>query len=156
MCAQVEPQLIPAGFELTVPEPVPDSVTVKVSGNSVNVAVTALAWVMLTVQVPVPEQAPDQPVKLDPVPAVAVSVTEVPPLPKDREQTAPQLIPPMLEDTEPEPVPVFATLRMNPQTSIAAFCVPHWKGWATSGGSTVSMPVPQTRHALLGSGLAPA
>ena len=45
----------------------------------VNVAVTLLAWVMETVQVPVPEQPePDQPVKVEPPAAAAVKVTEVP------------------------------------------------------------------------------
>ena len=43
-----------------------------------NVAVTARACVIDTVQVPVPEQAPLQPAKLAPLPAAAVSVTEVP------------------------------------------------------------------------------
>jgi hypothetical protein len=33
---------------------------------------------MLTVQVPVPVQAPDQPAKVEPAPAAAVNVTLVP------------------------------------------------------------------------------
>jgi hypothetical protein len=75
---QVGEQLIPSGLELTVPEPVPDLLTVKVTGRSENVAVTDLAWVMPTVQVPVPEQSPDHPVKLEPGAGVAVRVTLVP------------------------------------------------------------------------------
>jgi len=43
-----------------------------------NVAVTVRAWVMLTVQVPVPAHAPLQPVKVEPAAAVAARVTEVP------------------------------------------------------------------------------
>ena len=42
-----------------------------------NPADTFCAWVMLTVQVEVPLQAPDQPVKVEPVAAMALSVTEV-------------------------------------------------------------------------------
>jgi hypothetical protein len=42
-----------------------------------NVAVTFLALVIPTVQVPVPEQAPDQPVKLYPLAGEAESVTDV-------------------------------------------------------------------------------
>ena len=40
-------------------------------------AVTALACVIKTAQLPVPEQAPDQPVKVEPAEAAAVRVTEV-------------------------------------------------------------------------------
>ena len=41
---------------------------------------TALAAFMVTWHVPVPEQAPLQPVKVDPVAAAAVRVTAVPEL----------------------------------------------------------------------------
>jgi hypothetical protein len=40
---QVEPQLIPSGLELTAPEPVPDLLTVNVTGSNENVAATDLA-----------------------------------------------------------------------------------------------------------------
>jgi len=43
-----------------------------------NVAVTDLALIIETVQVPVPVQAPDQPAKLEPSAGIAVSITEVP------------------------------------------------------------------------------
>ena len=43
-----------------------------------NVAVTDFAADIVTEQVDVPEHAPLHPAKVDPVPAVAVSVTEVP------------------------------------------------------------------------------
>ncbi len=43
-----------------------------------KLAVTDLAVVMEIVHEPVPEQAPDQPVKVEPAEAVAVKVTEVP------------------------------------------------------------------------------
>jgi hypothetical protein len=44
----------------------------------VNVAVTLLSGFMVTLQVPVPVQAPDQPANWDPLTALAVSVTGVP------------------------------------------------------------------------------
>ena len=72
------PQLIPRGLELTLPEPEPNLLTVNVTGRSENVADTDLACVMLSVQVPVPEQAPDQPLKPEPLAGVTVSVTLVP------------------------------------------------------------------------------
>ena len=76
---QVAPQVIPAGLELTEPEPTPPLLTVKVSVCRVNCAVTDVAAVTETTQVPVPEQPPpDHPVKVDPVDGVAVKVTEVP------------------------------------------------------------------------------
>jgi hypothetical protein len=51
---------------------------------------------------PVPEQAPDQPVKTEPALAAAVSVTEVP-LVNECEQVAPQLMPAGALVTLPEP-----------------------------------------------------
>ena len=41
-------------------------------------AVTLFAAVILIEQLPTPEQTPDQPVKVEPVAAAAVKVTEVP------------------------------------------------------------------------------
>jgi len=43
-----------------------------------NVAVAEWSALIVSEQVPVPEQSPDQPVKVEPDAAVAVSVTEVP------------------------------------------------------------------------------
>jgi hypothetical protein len=62
----VAPQLMPAGLLVTVPEPDLETVRVyEVVTFCVNVAVTLRAWVMETVQLPVPEQPPPlQPVKL--------------------------------------------------------------------------------------------
>ena len=73
------PQLMPLGLEVTVPDPVPARVTPSPNVEAVlNVAVTARAAVIETVQAPVPEHAPLQPAKLAPLLAEAVSVTEVP------------------------------------------------------------------------------
>jgi len=77
---QVAPQLIPAGFDVTVPPPEPDlfTVRVKVCGRS-KVAVTVVAAFMVTTQEPAPEQPPPlQPEKVEPPAAAAVKVTTVP------------------------------------------------------------------------------
>ena len=74
---------MPAGLLATVPVPPPcfTTVSVRVTGvGDVNCAVTLRAWVIVTVQVPVPEQPdPLQPAKFDPVASCAVSCTTVPP-----------------------------------------------------------------------------
>jgi len=70
----VAPQLIPAGFEVTVPLPAPGLFTVRVKvGVGSNVAATVMAAFMVTTQEPVPEQPPPlQPENVDP-PAAAAS-----------------------------------------------------------------------------------
>ena len=60
-----------------MPLPVPCLETVK-CGFAVKVAVAERSVVMGSGHVPVPEQAPDQPVKVEPEAAVAVSVTDAP------------------------------------------------------------------------------
>jgi hypothetical protein len=77
----------------------------------VKVAVTDLAALIVTTQVDVPEQpSPLQPVKLEVIPAAAVSVTTVL-LAKFAEQVVPQSMPAGALVTVPEPVPVFETIR---------------------------------------------
>ncbi len=78
LAVQLTPQLIPAGELVTVPLPAPARLTVSVYVAIVNVAVTERAWSIVTVQPPVPEQAPLQPPKTEPTDGVAVSVTTVP------------------------------------------------------------------------------
>ena len=68
-------QLIPVS--VTVPLPLPAELIVKAKVCSVKVAVTDWAAVIETLQEPVPVQAPDQPVKVEPVDGVAVRVTAV-------------------------------------------------------------------------------
>ena len=55
---QVEPQLIPEGLLVTVPDPVPDFVTAKLYTDVAKVAVTDVAAFIVTVQVPVPTYPP--------------------------------------------------------------------------------------------------
>jgi hypothetical protein len=78
---QVAPQLIPAGELVTVPDPVPVFVTVRVcvvGWTALNVAVTLWAAFMVIWQLPVPEHpAPLQPAKVEPDAGVAVRVTTV-------------------------------------------------------------------------------
>jgi hypothetical protein len=74
-------------------------------------AVVFLASVMLTVQVPNPEQAPVHPWNLLPAAAVAVSVTLASWL-NAAEQLAPQLIPEGEETTVPVPVPALPTVKV--------------------------------------------
>jgi hypothetical protein len=75
-------------------------------------AVTVLAELMLTTQVPVPLQPPPvQPLSVLPVAGAAISVTEVPLL-KLEMQVAPQSIPAGLLVTVPEPAPDLATARV--------------------------------------------
>jgi hypothetical protein len=74
----VAPQAIPPTSEETEPEPEPVFETVSVY-TAVKLAVTERAALIVTKQVPVPEQpAPDQPVNREPPAALAVSVTVVP------------------------------------------------------------------------------
>jgi hypothetical protein len=74
------PQLMPCGVLTTVPLPVPASVTLSANCTLLKVAVTDCAELMLIVQVPVPPHPdwPLQPANVEPEPAVAVKVTEVP------------------------------------------------------------------------------
>ena len=65
--------------------------------------------VKLTVQVAVPVHAPDHPAKEDPVPGVAVSVTDVE-LEKLALHVVPQLMPAGELETVPVPVPLVTTV----------------------------------------------
>jgi hypothetical protein len=77
-----------------------------------NVAVTVRAWSIVSWQLPVPEQSPDQPANTDDASGVAVSTTVVPAV-KLAWQVAPQLIAAGLELTWPEPVPCFERVSAN-------------------------------------------
>jgi hypothetical protein len=64
---------------VTVPDPVPDFVTAKLYTDVAKVAVTDVAAVIDTLQVPVPEHPPpNQPVKVYPLFDQAVKVSDVP------------------------------------------------------------------------------
>lgn len=111
-CAHVEPQSMPGGLLLTLPEPVPASVTLIRSGGGENVAVTAWSLLMVTLQVDVPEQPPpDQPANTEPALGVAERVT-VDPSSKPWEQAAPQSMPAGRLLTLPEPDPESVTVNV--------------------------------------------
>ena len=123
LVAQVAPQLMPAGALVTDPVPVPAFVTVSARGISVNVAVTEVSAVKLTVQVPVPVQPPpDQPANDDPAAGVAVSVTAVE-FANAVEHVAPQAMPAGTLETEPVPVPALTTVRLRNSSNVAVTVV---------------------------------
>jgi hypothetical protein len=73
--------LIPTGELVTVPEPVPAFATVKVKVEvpaELKVAVTDRVWVIDKTHGPAPVHAPDHPENVEPIPALAVKVTDVP------------------------------------------------------------------------------
>ena len=111
---QIGSQLIPAGLLETLPDPDPALLTVKAkvfAGAVLKVAVTVCAALMLTSQdAAVLLQAPLQPAKTLPLAGAAISVM-FDPLAKFAVQVVPQLIPAMVLETAPEPVPFFVTLR---------------------------------------------
>jgi len=77
---QSVPQLMPAGFDVTVPVPLPARLTV--TGNVIRSkrALTAASADIVTEHVPVPVQpAPVHPANVEVFAGVAVSVTAVPP-----------------------------------------------------------------------------
>src|SRR6266403_296346 len=106
---QVGSQAIPAGALVTAPLPVPALVTESAKDDCMKVAVTEVAALIVTVQVPVPVQPPPlQPVKVEPAAGVAVSVTTVPVV-KAVEQVGSQAIPAGALVTAPLPVPALVT-----------------------------------------------
>ena len=79
---------MPAGLLETVPMPVPSLLTARGYKRMVKVAVTSLMESMVTVQVPIPLQAPLQPLKSE-VHDHALRVTTVV-AGKDQEHVVPQ------------------------------------------------------------------
>ena len=90
-----------------------DGLKEKVGGGMTEekAAITFLDALIVTVQVPAPEQpSPDHPVKIESSEAEAVKVTDAPEV-KSTEQVEPQSMPPESLVTAPEPAPVLETLR---------------------------------------------
>ena len=104
--------VIPAGLEVTVPDPVPAIVTASVFGGMrSNVAVQLRAAFIVTLP-SVQSASPLHPANVDPDAGAGMSVTGVPSS-YDSVQSLPQLIPAGLVVTVPEPVPVFDTVRVK-------------------------------------------
>jgi len=107
---QVAPQETPAGALVTVPLPAPALLTVSVKDCKAKVAVTEVAALIVTVQVPLPVQPPPlQPLKVEPAAGAAVKVTKVP-LVNEAAQVVPQEMPAGLLVTVPLPVPALETV----------------------------------------------
>jgi hypothetical protein len=115
----VAPHVIPGGELDTDPEPEPAVVTASVSATSANVAFRVWSLFIGTVHVPVPLQAPLQPVNVEPAAAVAVSVTTAPSL-NDAEHVAPQSIPVGVLVTEPDPPPLLVAVSVCVTTANVA------------------------------------
>jgi hypothetical protein len=87
------------------------SVVVVAVGSNVNVALTAVAAFMVTLQLPVPEHPPpDQPEKEEPAAGEGLSVTVVPST-NEALHVVPQLIP--AGDEVTVPLPVLLTVKGN-------------------------------------------
>src|SRR6185436_18233283 len=118
-----------------------------------KVAVTARAALMVTLQAPVPVQAPLQPVKVEPVAGAAVRLTAAP-LVNEAEQVAPQEMPAGVLVTVQVPVPVqpppLQPVNVEPAegAAVKVTMVPLVKAWAQvapqemPAGELVTVPVP--------------
>src|SRR5262249_5161618 len=110
---QVGPQLMPVGFDVTVPAPLPVLFTASVNRCSVKPAITVVAAVIVVVQVPVPLQPPPvQPVNVEPAAGAAVNVTAWPKS-ESAWQVGLQLMPVGFDVTVPAPLPFFVMLSVN-------------------------------------------
>ncbi len=89
--------------------PLGPAVAIREMFCNVKSAVADLLEFIVTEQVPMPEQAPLQPLKLDPADGVAVRTTDVREL-KLAAHSGPQVIPAGLLVTIPLPAPVFVTV----------------------------------------------
>ena len=105
---------MPVGLLVNVPPP--DTLTERVLPFCMKVADTLFAALMVTTQLPVPLQAPPQPVKFQPFAGASLSVTWAP-LAKFALQVEPQLMP----DGElvTVPLPVSLTESVNSCVNVA-------------------------------------
>jgi hypothetical protein len=99
---------VPPGVVVALVDPPAGTVTITPDGE-LNVAVTAVAAVIVTVHVPVPSQGALHPVKVEPSAGAAVNVTAVP-LAKFAEHVGLQLIPAGALVTVPVPDPASLTV----------------------------------------------
>lgn len=106
---QAAPHEMPAGVDVTVPEPVPAFATVSSAALRVKVAVTVVAVVTSTTQAPVPVQPPLQPAKVELWSAAALNVMRSP-WKSCVEQVGPHEMPAGTDVTVPPPVPLRMTL----------------------------------------------
>src|SRR5262249_60549175 len=118
----------------------PSLFTVRTKVGTVKLAVTVWPALMVTTQDPVPAQAPLQPVKMEPVGAVALRVTPTLEL-NEVEQVEPQLMPVGALVTVPVPVPAVFTVRGKDWTTKPAVTVVS-AGIVTTQGPRPGPPPP--------------
>ncbi len=123
LAEHVLPQEMPAGELVMVPLPGPEELTVIAYcgdgfGFEVNVAVTLWSELRVTVQAPVPVQAPLQPANADPAFGTAARDTTEPAA-KGVEHEKKQLTPEGELVTLPPPVPALVTFKLNAGRNIA-------------------------------------
>src|SRR5580765_5185039 len=102
---------MPLGLDAIVPPPLPTLPTVRPIGRRANVAVTDWSAFIVSVHGPIPEQAPDQPVNVEPTADIAVSVT-VAPWSNACAQLAPQSIPVGPDAMIPLPAPALVAVNV--------------------------------------------
>src|SRR5262249_37444869 len=107
----------PAGLEETLPWPVPPTVTESWCCSSSKVAVTDLAALIVTLQAPVPVQAPPQPLNSEPGSALGVRSTSLP-FSYSSSQSLPQLMPEGELAAVPRPLPGLETVSLNFGTAL--------------------------------------
>src|ERR1700730_9821262 len=107
-------------------------------GDLSNVAVTTTSVPSETTQLPLPEQAPPQPVKLEPVPAIASSSTLVP-FGREALQFLPQSIPAGADATWPEPAPARTTVSRG----VVFFGSTAWRRIGASPFGDIGPPQPR-------------
>lgn len=120
---QVGPQLMPAGFDVTVPAPLPVLVIDKPKLNNEKSAVTVWSLFIVIVQGLMPLQPPpDQPVKTELGLGVKDRVTTAPSLKVALAvlQVGSQLIVPGVEKIVPVPTPLLPMVNVRNTTKLAA------------------------------------
>ena len=128
LALQLVPQLIPAGWLVTVPVPFPERPTLNVGSLwlAVKVAVTFSLALSVTTQVePLPHPPPVQPANDELAPGFALRVTTVLGS-KLALQVCPQLMPDGLLVTVPVPEPLRATVSTGEVLKLAVidvFCI---------------------------------
>jgi len=111
-------------------------------GMELNVALTDFAASMVTLQAPVPLQAPLQPANVEPESGVAAKLTTVP-LAKLAEHVVPQEIPEGVLVTAPVPAPLLVTVRVKGPGFAVKFALTDF------AASIVTLQAPVPVHAPL-------
>jgi hypothetical protein len=106
-------RVVPFGATTTDPPAAPRKSTVSVRFASVNVPVTVVSPVMVNAHAPIEHPAPDQPLNVEPAPAVAVIDTDVPCGIEYAQADIVQTAAPGLTVNEPVPSPARVTVSVR-------------------------------------------